>query len=137
MPKPRIRYKADDLQSTRSPEVPVRNFVPQVEWNKAGISLPPIPSIPPPREDQVYTNIDTVKNLAAKPSVVSNLKILNKIFQTKKSQSQEFVDTDNPENLCKEVVEEQTLSSCYILRSDAGLPPEYLPPPPFAPGYRS
>lgn len=135
MPKPRKRYNADDLQSTRSPEVPVRNFVPQVKQNKAGISLPPLPSIPPPTEDQVCTNTDTVKNLEAKLPVVSNLKILNKIFPTKRSQSQEIVDTDNPENKHEEVMEEQTLNGCYILRSDAGLPQEYLPPPPFAPGY--
>lgn len=135
MPKPRKRYKADELQSTRSPEVPVRNFVPQVKQNQAGISLPPIPSIPPPTEDQVCINTDTVNNLAAKPSLGSNLKILNNIFQTKKIRSQEFVDTDNPENEYEEVAEEQTLNSCYILHSDAGLPDEYLPPPPFAPRY--
>lgn len=102
-----------------------------MKQNQAGVSLLPIPSRPPSTEDQGCTNTDTVKNLAAKP----NLKILNKIFQIKKSRSQESMDTDNPENQYEEVAKEKTLNGCYILRSNAGLPREYLPPPPFAPGH--
>lgn len=120
MPKPRKRYEADDLSSTRSPKVTFHS-----------VSLLPISSIPPSTGDPSGTNTDAVKNLAAKP----NLKILNKMFQIKKSRSQEFMDTDKPENEYEEVAKEQTLNGCYILRSNGGLPREYLPPPPFAPGF--
>ena len=136
MPKTRKRYESEDLQSTTSPEVPVWNVVPQVKQNQAGSSLPPIPSIPAPTEEKGRVNINVVKNVAAKLSVVSNLKMLKKIFPTKKSRSQELFDSDSAENECKEqAVEEQTLNGCYILCSDAGLQQEYLPPPPFAPGF--
>lgn len=131
MPKPRKRYETDDLHSTRSPEVTFQNVVLQLNQNQAGVSLLPIPSIPPSTEDPSGTNTDAVKNMAAKP----NLKILNKMFQIKKSRSQEFMDTDKPEHEYEEVAKEQTLNGCYILRSNAGLPREYLPPPPFAPGF--
>lgn len=109
MPKPRNRYYADNLQASRYLKLPVQNFVPQAKQN---ISLPPSPSVPLP------TDLD--KNLAAKNSAVSNLKMLNKIFPTKK-----FMAKEN-----EVVKEEETLKG-----PDAGLPDEYQPPPPFAPGY--
>lgn len=113
MPKPRNRYFADNLQASRSPRLPDQNFVPQAKQN---ISLPPSPSVPLPT-DPIFTS--AAKNLAAKHSAVSNLKILNKIFPTKK-----FMATEN------KVVKEETLKG-----PGAGLPDEYRPPPPFAPGY--
>lgn len=124
MPKSRNRYKVDDLQSSTSPKLPARNFVPQPKQN---ISLPPSTSIPPPTGDLVCTNADDVKNLAAKSSMVSNLKFRNKIFPTKK-----FLNTENEYEAVKEV---QTLNGPHVLCTDAELPQEYLPPPPFAPGY--
>lgn len=126
MPKTRKRYEADDRQCSRSTEVPVGNFVPQVKQSWGAISLPGISSIPPPTEDQVYTN--TVRNAAAQPPVVPNRKILNKKFQTEKSRSQEAVDTDDPETKHREVAGGQTRNGCCR-------PQEYFPPPPFAPGY--
>ncbi|XP_011613091.1 hematopoietic SH2 domain-containing protein homolog [Takifugu rubripes] len=112
VPKPRNRYFADNLQASSFPKLPVQNFVPQAKQN---ISLPPSPSVP---TDLSFTS--AYKNLAAKRSAVSNLKILNKIFPTDK-----FMATEN-----KVVKEEETLKG-----PDAGLPDEYRPPPPFAPGY--
>uniref|UniRef100_A0A674PPP7 SH2 domain-containing protein n=1 Tax=Takifugu rubripes TaxID=31033 RepID=A0A674PPP7_TAKRU len=106
------RYFADNLQASSFPKLPVQNFVPQAKQN---ISLPPSPSVP---TDLSFTS--AYKNLAAKRSAVSNLKILNKIFPTDK-----FMATEN-----KVVKEEETLKG-----PDAGLPDEYRPPPPFAPGY--
>lgn len=114
VPKPRNRYLSDNLQASRSPELPVQNFVPQAKQN---ISLPPSPSVPLPT-DLIFTSAD--KNLAAKRSAVSNLKILNKIFPTKN-----FMATGN-----EVVKEEETRKG-----PDARLPDEYRPPPPFAPGY--
>lgn len=112
MPKPRNRYYTDDFQASRSPKLPAWNFAPQPQQN----SLPPSPSIPLPT-DLVFTNAD--ENLAAKRSAVSNLKIPNKIFPTEK-----FMGKEN------EMVKEETLKG-----PGAGLPEEYRPPPPFAPGY--
>lgn len=109
MPKPRNRY----LQASSAPKLPVENFVPRAKQN---ISPPPSPSAPLPT-DVIFSSAD--KNLAAKRSAVSNIKMLNKIFPTKK-----FMATEN------KVVTEETLKG-----PDAGLPVEYRPPPPFAPGY--
>lgn len=135
MPKPRNKCKAGDLQSIRSSKVPIWNFGPLVKQSPAGPPLPPIPSLPPATKDQVNINTNTVKNLAAEPTPVSKLKIFNKICQAQKSQLQEFVVTENLENEYQEVAEKQTSNGCYVLSSAEGLPQEYFPPPPFAPGY--
>uniref|UniRef100_A0A3B4U6K1 Hematopoietic SH2 domain-containing protein homolog n=1 Tax=Seriola dumerili TaxID=41447 RepID=A0A3B4U6K1_SERDU len=87
-----------------------------------------------------------------KPSVVTNLKNLKKKFQKKRSTSQEHmyteIDTEatdrggNADNEYQEITQEETFNSApfsYIHNNvpltDGALPQEYLPPPPFAPGY--
>lgn len=127
---PRNRYRADGLQPSRSTEVSVRDFVPQLKQSQAAVSLPPYPSTPPPTGDQVSISADTGTNLAAKPLLVSNIKILNKMFQAKNSRSQK-----STENEYEQATEERPGDGPRLLRTHPQLPREYLPPPPFAPGY--
>ncbi|KAF7663663.1 hypothetical protein LDENG_00204340 [Lucifuga dentata] len=103
-------------------------------------------------EDPLSGNCPSVRNQEVKPSMVVNLKNLKKKFQKKRSTSQEHTGlsaeaeesnwSGNTENEYQEVTWEQTISGAPFSstgttgrQTDDGLPCEYLPPPPFAPGY--
>lgn len=150
MPMTRKR-PADISLSTQPSEVPARSSVSPLMQNQACIrtaSVPESPSTPITTERTSGANTDSVNNHEAKPSVVTTLMVLKKRFQKKTSMSQEFVYTEinmeatdksgNNENEYQEIAEEQTFNcpqlSCTAV-PDGGLPKEYLPPPPFAPGY--
>ncbi|XP_035509635.1 hematopoietic SH2 domain-containing protein homolog [Morone saxatilis] len=152
VPKTRNRYTADNPPSNPPPEVPARTSVPPLKLNQACIrtvSAPKSPCTPTATEHSFSANIQPVKNQEAKPSVVTNLKNLKKKFQKKRSTSQESMYTEinveatgNTENEYQEIEGQQTVSdpafsyTCTDVRlSDGRLPQEYLPPPPFAPGY--
>lgn len=147
----RKRYIVNNSLSTQPPEVPARSTVPPLTQNQACIktaSAPEGSSTPRTSEHTSGANTESVHNHEAKPSVVTNLKVLKKRFQKKRSTSQEFMHTEidmeatdkdgNNDNEHQEVAEEQTFnhpqSPCTAV-PDRGLPQEYLPPPPFAPGY--
>lgn len=145
MPMTRKRKTADISLSTQPSEVPARSSVSPLMQNQACIRTA---STPIATEHTSGANTDSVNNHEAKPSVVTTLMVLKKRFQKKTSMSQEFVYTEinmeatdksgNNENEYQEIAEEQTFNcpqlSCTAV-PDGGLPKEYLPPPPFAPGY--
>ena len=151
----RSRHMADNPSSNQRPEVPVRTSIHPLKQNQACIrtvSAPESPSTPAVTEHPMGTNIQPVKTQEAKPSVVTNLKNLRKKFQKRRSVSQELMYTEinavaihrsgSVENEYQEITEEQTSNgppfshTCSDMRlTDEGLPQEYLPPPPFAPGY--
>nr|XP_019936186.1 PREDICTED: hematopoietic SH2 domain-containing protein homolog [Paralichthys olivaceus] len=120
------------------PEVPAWSFVPPVREGSEGPSSPTFNQHAPNR------NIQPGKNPDVKPSVVTNLKNLKKKFQKKRSKSQEHMYTEiNVEathiDEYQRIQGEQTVSSApYSNNGMFGigvLPPEYMPPPPFAPGH--
>ncbi|XP_040897200.1 hematopoietic SH2 domain-containing protein homolog [Toxotes jaculatrix] len=145
VPFTRKRYTADNPPSNQPPEVPARSFVPPLKQNQAcvrTVSAPEGPSTPTAPEHPLGGNIRPVKNHEVKPSVVTNLKNLKKKFQKKRSTSQEHmymeinVETTerSTESEYQEITEEQ-ITHTNVTLSDEALPLEYLPPPPFAPGY--
>ncbi|XP_044056275.1 hematopoietic SH2 domain-containing protein homolog isoform X3 [Siniperca chuatsi] len=155
VPMTRNRHTADNPPSNQPPEVPARRSVPPLKQNQACIrtvSAPDSPSTPTATEHPFGTNIQSVKNQEAKLSLVTNIKNLKKKFQKKRSTSQENMYAEinveatdrsgNTENECQEMTGEQTFNgppfsyTCTHVRlTDGELPQEYLPPPPFAPGY--
>lgn len=155
VPMTRKRYTAENPPSNQPPEVPARSSVLPLKQNQAcvrTVSAPQSPSTPTAAEHQFGANVQSVKNQEAKLSVVTNLKNLKKKFQKKRSTSQEFVSAEinveaadrsgNTENEYQEIAGEQAFSgppfsdTCTdVSLSDEELPQEYLPPPPFAPGY--
>lgn len=155
VPMARNRYTTDNPPSNQPPDVPARSLVLPLKQNQACIrtvSAPESPSTPTATEHPFGANIQSVKNQEAKPSVATNLKNLKKKFQKKRSTSQEFMYAEvnvkaadgsgNTENEYQEITGEQTFNAppfsytCTEVRlTDGQLPQEYLPPPPFAPGY--
>ncbi|XP_044217772.1 hematopoietic SH2 domain-containing protein homolog [Thunnus albacares] len=159
VPAARKRYTGDNVPLNQPPEVPVRTTVPPLKQNQACIrtvSAPERPSAPAANDHLHGANIPPTRNHEAKPSVVTNLKNLKKKFQKKRSISQEYAEinmeaeqkmeaTDrsaNTENEYQEITGQQTFEgppfsyTCTGARpTDGRLPQEYLPPPPFAPGY--
>lgn len=147
----RKRYTVNNSLSTQPPEVPAWSAVPPLMQNQACIktaSAPEGSSTPRTSEHTSGANTESVNNHEAKPSAVTNLKVLKKRFQKKTSTLQEFMYTENNmeatnkdgnnDKQHQEVAEEQTFNhpqlSCTFV-PDRGLPQEYFPPPPFAPGY--
>ncbi|XP_076583077.1 hematopoietic SH2 domain-containing protein homolog [Chaetodon auriga] len=153
VPMTRNKYMADNPPSNRPPEVPARTSVPPLKLNQACIrtvSAPESPSTPTATEHSPGVTIQSVKNQEAKLSVVTNLKNLKKKFHKKRSTSQELMYTEinveatvrseNTDNEYQEITGEQaspqfSYTSTVARPTDGGLPQEYLPPPPFAPGY--
>lgn len=153
VPMTRKRYVADNPPANRPPEVPARSA--PLKQNQAcvrTVSAPESPSTPTFAAHPLDANTQSVKNQEAKPTVVSNLKNLKKKFQKKRSMSQELMYAEinmeatdrsgNTEDEYQEITEEQVgrsspfSNTCNDVRqTDGGLPYEYLPPPPFAPGY--
>ncbi|KAI3368792.1 hypothetical protein L3Q82_025776 [Scortum barcoo] len=151
----RTRFITDNPPSNQPPDVPARTLLPPLKQNQAcvrTVSAPENPSTPAATEHPLGVNIQPVKNQEVKPSVVTNLKNLKKKFQKKRSTSQEFMyaevnleaadSSEGAENEYQEITGEQTFSppsfsyTCTDMRlTDGQLPQEYLPPPPFAPGY--
>lgn len=147
--------------SNQPPDVPARTLVPPLKQNQnqnqnqacvRTVSAPESPSMPAATEHPLGVNVQSGKNQEVKPSVVNNLKNLKKKFQKKTSTSQEFMyaeinleaadSSGSVENEYQEITGEQTISAqpfsytCTDMRlADGQLPQEYLPPPPFAPGY--
>lgn len=146
-PVTRKRYTGDNPPSNQPPEVPDRSSVPPLKQNQACIrtvSAPESPPTPTATGDPSSTNIQSVKNQEAKPSVISNLKNLKKKFQKKRSISQEnmYAEINVVENEYHEITGQQTFNAPPFPHTcteqtltDGGVPDEYLPPPPFAPGY--
>lgn len=141
VPMPRKRYNADNLLPTRPPEVPLRLSVPPLKQNQACVRTSAT-------EHLTCSNTASVKNQdSGLSSVLSNQKILNKKVQNKTSGMQAFINTEinevlkkkrNTENKYEEITEEHTICSPHYPYADVtnrGTPQEYLPPPPFAPGY--
>lgn len=133
VPMPRKRYNADNLLSTRPPEVPLRISVPPLKQNQACVRTSAT-------EHLACSNAASVKNQdSGLSSVLTNQKILNKKVQNKTSGMQEIINTEiNTENEYEEITEERTICSPHYPYTDVtnrGTPQEYLPPPPFAPGY--
>lgn len=146
VPATRKRYVADKSASIQPPEVPARSSVPSSRQNQACMLTISEPESPfTPTEPQFNSNTESLNNQEAKSAVVTNLKGLKKKFQ-KRIMSQDFtytkIDmeaTDASKNTAsQEITGEQTfkcLHSSCTNATDGGLPQEYLPPPPFAPGY--
>lgn len=139
MPQPRKMYTADNSPSNQPPEVPARTCLPPPKQNQACIRTVSAPQGP-----------SAVMSTEVKPSVVSNLKNLKKKFQKKRSTSQDHMYTEvdvearggNTENEYQEITQEEAISSApfsnthhNVPLTDGALPQEYMPPPPFAPGY--
>lgn len=136
------------------PEIPARSFAP-LKQNQAcfrTVSAPRSSSPPTASENPFGPNILPSKNQEVKPSVITNLKNLKKKFQKNRSTSQDNVYTEinvettdsvkKPENEYQEIPREQIFDdaplsyiSPDVTVTERVLPPEYLPPPPFAPGY--
>lgn len=155
VPLTRKRYTVDNPPSNQPPEVPARSNVPPLKQNQACIrtvSAPEGPSIAPAIEHPLGGDVRPVRNNEVKPSVVSNLKNLKKKFQKRRSTLQEHMYTEinveathrgaNSENEYQEITGEQTFDGAPfsythtdMTLTDGVLPQEYLPPPPFAPGY--
>lgn len=159
----RKRYTADNLPFNQPPEVPARISVPPPKQNQACIRTVSAPQSPSTSTSTATdhphgANILPARNQEAKPSVVTNLKNLKKKFQKKRSTSQECMYAEinmeaeqkmeaidrsvNIENEYQEITGRQTFDgapfsyTCINTKpTDGSLPQEYLPPPPFAPGY--
>lgn len=163
MPAARKKYNitADSVSHNQRPEVPARTPVPPPKQNQACIrtvSAPERSSTSAATDHPHGANMLSARNQETKPSVVTNLKNLKKKFQKKRSTSQEYAEinveteqkvetTDrsaSTENEYQEITGQQTFDgapfgasyTCTGARkTDGRLPQEYLPPPPFAPGY--
>ncbi|KAK5870230.1 hypothetical protein PBY51_024883 [Eleginops maclovinus] len=141
---PVTRKRSDHPTSNQPPEVPTRGSFPPPRQNQACIrtvSAPGIPLSPTATFTQhLRAPMQFVKKQEGMPSVVSNLKNLKKKFQKKGRTSQEIPvkeGSGDTENEYQEITGEHAGNeSSYSLAYDEdGLPYEYLPPPPFAPGY--
>ncbi|XP_053178496.1 hematopoietic SH2 domain-containing protein homolog [Scomber japonicus] len=161
VPVARKRYNVttDSVPLNQRPEVPARPSVPPPKQNQACIrtvSAPERPSTSTATDHPHGVNMLPARNQETKPSVVTNLKNLKKKFQKKRSMSQEYAEINmeaeqrmeaidrsaSTENEYQEITGQQTFDgapfsyTCTGARkTDGRLPQEYLPPPPFAPGY--
>ncbi|XP_038563314.1 hematopoietic SH2 domain-containing protein homolog isoform X2 [Micropterus salmoides] len=154
VPMARNRYTADSPSSNQPPEVPARSSVTPLRQNQACIRMvsgPKSPSTPTATEHPFGASIQSAKNHEAKPSVVTNLKNLKKKFQKKRSMSEDLYTEINveptdrggsTENEYQELPGECSFSGppfshtwTDVRLTDGELPPEYLQPSPFAPGY--
>ncbi|XP_035031676.1 hematopoietic SH2 domain-containing protein homolog [Hippoglossus stenolepis] len=144
---PAMIHTAEDPQYNLPPEVPARCCVPPPRQNQACISTAPVlegTSSPTAHPHYPHGNIQPGKNNDVKPSVVTNLKNLKKKFQKKRSKSQENLYTEinveatdrneyQGEQTCNEALYSNNV--IYVNAAHGALPPEYHPPPPFAPGF--
>lgn len=149
----RKRYSADNPPPNQPPEVPSRSCL-NLKQNQACIrtvSVPDSPSTFPAAEHSTLcVNIQPLKIQESKPSVVTNLKNFRKKFQKKRSSTQDNTYAEinmdaadgNTEHEYQEIPGAQTFchsplsqSSTDVTLAEQILPLEYLPPPPFAPGY--
>ncbi|XP_041863225.1 hematopoietic SH2 domain-containing protein homolog isoform X2 [Melanotaenia boesemani] len=150
VPQARKKNAVINSPSNQPPEVPSRRCVPQ--QNQACIrtaSAPESPHRSRISEQSLSTTIQPVKNQEGKASVATNLKNFKKKFQKKTNTSQENTYSEinleasdrsgDTENEYQEIREEQIFSAPPNYNdnkaTDQVLPYEYLPPPPFAPGY--
>lgn len=146
MPATRKRYVADKSASIQPPEVPARSPVPSLRQDQACmLNIAEPESALTPTEPQLNSNTESLKNQEAKSSVVTNLKGLKKKFQKRiMSQDSTYTEinieaTDTSRNTASEEITGEKTINCPNFSStnatEGGLPQEYLPPPPFAPGY--
>uniref|UniRef100_A0A3Q0R644 Hematopoietic SH2 domain containing n=1 Tax=Amphilophus citrinellus TaxID=61819 RepID=A0A3Q0R644_AMPCI len=152
-PMMRKRYMADNPPSNQPPEVPSRNCVAlkQIQATRTVSAPESLPTLTG-SEQPPCTNIPHVKNQEAKSSAVINLKNFKKKFHKKReplqdnSYSEINTETTNrgedAEHEYQEITGKQTFcepplsSTCTRPRlTDEVLPLEYMPPPPFAPGF--
>lgn len=157
----RKKYTANSPSSNQPPEVPARGCVPplkQIQACDRTVSAPKSPIAPTATAYPFGANNQPVQNLEAKPSVITNIKSLNlnlkKKFQIqkRKSMSPESMYSEinveategsgNTENEYQVITDEKTVSAppfpytrTDVRLTDEGLPKEYFPPPPYAPGY--
>ncbi|KAM8873929.1 hematopoietic SH2 domain-containing protein homolog isoform 2-T2 [Spinachia spinachia] len=124
-PVSRMSCAADDPPSDRPPRLPARTPLPLLNRD-ASAPRNPLGGNAPPAKDQ-----------EAMASVVSNLKNLKKKFLKKKSTLQEYGElTARAGAAAKETPDAQAPhGSTNVKRTEGELPREYLPPPPFAPGF--
>ncbi|TMS20337.1 Hematopoietic SH2 domain-containing protein-like protein [Larimichthys crocea] len=161
IPMTRKKYTANSPSSNQPPEVPARGCVPplkQIQACDRTVSAPKSPIAPTATAYPFGANNQPVQNLEAKPSVITNIKSLNlnlkKKFQIqkRKSMSPESMYSEinveategsgNTENEYQVITDEKTVSAppfpytrTDVRLTDEGLPKEYFPPPPYAPGY--
>ncbi|XP_035503286.2 hematopoietic SH2 domain-containing protein homolog isoform X1 [Scophthalmus maximus] len=147
VPLTRKRNTADNTPFNQPPDVPARICAPPLKLNQACIrtgSTPEAPSASTATEQPLSDNIQPVRNHIGKPSVVTSFKNLKKKFQKRSaSQLQMYIEnleapdrSGNTEGEYVEILGEQTLDGATFSNNPDGvLPHEYLPPPPFAPGY--
>ncbi|XP_030583865.1 hematopoietic SH2 domain-containing protein homolog [Archocentrus centrarchus] len=152
-PMTRKRYMADNPPSNQPPEVPSRNCVAlkQIQATRTVSAPESLPTLTG-SEQPPCTNIPHVKNQEAKLSAVINLKNFKKKFHKKREPLQDNsyseINTEttnrgeNAEHEYQEITGQQTFcepplsSTCTHPRlTDEVLPLEYMPPPPFAPGF--
>ncbi|XP_029988408.1 hematopoietic SH2 domain-containing protein homolog [Sphaeramia orbicularis] len=153
VPTTRKRYTVTDTTLSQPPAVASRSCMPLPKPNQSCIQTISSPQSPSAQD----ANVQPVKGQDTKPSVVSNLKNFKKKFQKKRSSSLEYVyedinvgadqraksaeSTEDTEHEYQEIpglqqmVEGSHFSYNCTPVSDGVLPQEYLPPPPFAPGY--
>uniref|UniRef100_A0A3B4H6J0 Hematopoietic SH2 domain containing n=1 Tax=Pundamilia nyererei TaxID=303518 RepID=A0A3B4H6J0_9CICH len=150
VPTPRKKYTGDNPPSNQPPEVPSRDCM-ALKQNQAVRTVSAPENLPTfaGSEQPPTTNNQQVRNQEVKPSVVTNLKNFKKKFQKKRGplqdNSYEEINTDrgeNDEHEYQEITRDLTFcdpplsSSCTPVKlTDDMLPLEYMPPPPFAPGY--
>lgn len=150
VPTPRKKYTGDNPPSNQPPEVPSRDCM-ALKQNQAVRTVSAPENLPTfaGSEQPPTTNNQQVRNQEVKPSVVTNLKNFKKKFQKKRGplqdSSYEEINTDrgeNDEHEYQEITRDLTFcdpplsSSCTPVKlTDDMLPLEYMPPPPFAPGY--
>ncbi|KAK2835565.1 hypothetical protein Q5P01_016049 [Channa striata] len=148
VPMSRKRY-TESPPFNQPPEVPARSFA-AVKQNQACVRTVSAPNSPSPVSEKPFgANIHpAAKNQEMKPSVITNLKNLKKKFQKSRSTSQDNVYTEiNEETIDRhgnqeyqKIASEQSFDGATFCCTDVTLTekplsPEYLPPPPFAPGY--
>uniref|UniRef100_A0A3Q4I8H9 SH2 domain-containing protein n=1 Tax=Neolamprologus brichardi TaxID=32507 RepID=A0A3Q4I8H9_NEOBR len=150
VPTPRKKYTGDNPPSNQPPEVPFRDCM-ALKQNQAvrtGSAPENLPTFAG-SEQPPTTNNQQARNQEVKPSVVTNLKNFKKKFQKKRGplqdNSSEEINTDrgeNDEHEYQEITGGLTFcdpplsSSCTPVKlTNDMLPLEYMPPPPFAPGY--
>ncbi|KAG8003661.1 Hematopoietic SH2 domain-containing protein-like protein [Nibea albiflora] len=152
---PALPYRPDNLRN--SVVVSPNRLYPNIEDEFPQSTLPTpatSPIAPTATAHPFGANNQPVQNLEAKPSVITNIKNLKKKFQIQKrrSMSQEATYTEinveategsgNTENEYQVITDEKTVSAppfpytrTDVRLTDEGLPKEYFPPPPYAPGY--
>ncbi|KAM6938863.1 hematopoietic SH2 domain-containing protein homolog isoform 2-T3 [Lycodopsis pacificus] len=150
-PVTRNRCTAENPPSNQPPQVPARTSAPPLKQNQACIrTVSESPHTPTATEQPLSGNIQFAKNQEAKTSVVSNLKNLKKKFQKKRNTTQEYAEINMEATersgtagneyhyiTGQQIANAPPLSyACTDVRlTDGGLPYEYLPPAPFAPGF--